>query len=76
MIVTIGVNLSACSFEKEKRYEAEFLLLFDTVTQIVGYAHSKEEFSEYAQLVYDNLKEYHELYDIYNGPQRRFKYAD
>lgn len=66
MVATIATNLSACSFNKEKRYEAEFLLLFDTVTQIVGYADSKEEFSEYAQLVYDNLKEYHEFYDIYN----------
>ena len=66
MIVTMCVNLSACSFNKEKRYEAEFLLLFDTVTQIVGYANTKEDFSEYAQVVYDNLKEYHELYDIYN----------
>lgn len=66
MVVTMIVNLSACSFNKEKRYEAEFLLLFDTVTQIVGYANTKEEFSEYTQLVYDNLKEYHELYDIYN----------
>lgn len=66
MIVTMSVNLSACSFNKEKRYEAEFLLFFDTVTQIVGYADSKEDFTEYAQLVYDNLKVYHELYDIYN----------
>lgn len=66
MVVTMTANLSGCSFNKQKRYEAEFLLLFDTVTQIVGYAHSKEDFSEYAQLIYDNLKEYHELYDIYN----------
>ncbi len=66
MVATIAINLSACSFTKEKRYEAEFLLLFDTVTQIVGYADSKEEFSEYTQLIYDNLKEYHELFDIYN----------
>jgi FAD:protein FMN transferase len=66
MVVTMTANLSGCSFNKQKRYEAEFLLLFDTVTRIVGYAHSKEDFSEYAQLIYDNLKEYHELYDIYN----------
>lgn len=66
MVVTMVANLSGCSFNKQKRYEAEFLLLFDTVTQIVGYANSKEDFSEYAQLIYDNLKEYHELYDIYN----------
>jgi thiamine biosynthesis lipoprotein len=32
----------------------------------VGYADSEEKFMEYSQLIYDNLKEYHELYDIYN----------
>lgn len=60
------INLSACSNTKETRYEASFLELFDTVTQIVGYAKNEEEFTNYAQMIYDELKEYHELYDIYN----------
>lgn len=51
---------------KEARYSAEFLDLFDTVTQIVCYCESEEEFSEYKKLVYDTLKQYHELYDIYH----------
>lgn len=41
-------------------------MLFDTVTRIVGFAHSKEEFTEYSQIIRDNLEEYHQLYDIYN----------
>jgi thiamine biosynthesis lipoprotein len=49
-----------------KRYEATFLQLFDTVTTIVGYAKSSEEFSEFAQEVHDELEIYHRLYDIYN----------
>jgi len=53
--------------EGEKvRYQAEFLDLFDTATQIIFYAESEEAFNEFKELVYDNLKEYHELYDIYN----------
>lgn len=56
----------ACNSNEKKRYEAEFLLLFDTVTQIVSYSDSKEEFAEYAELIHDNLEEYHQLYDIYN----------
>lgn len=56
----------ACGTKKESRYEAEFLMLFDTLTKIVAYTDSKEEFTKYSQLIYDNLKEYHELYDIYN----------
>lgn len=59
-------NVTACGKSKLTRYEAEFLNVFDTVTQIKGYAENKEEFQKYAQLVYDSLKEYHELYDIYN----------
>lgn len=65
-MIAIIFNLTACSTAKKTRYEAEFLLLFDTLTQIVAYTDSKEEFTVYAQLVYDSLKEYHELYDIYN----------
>lgn len=61
------LNLTACGTAEKKRYEAEFLQLFDTMTRIVGYADSKEEFTKYSQLIYDNLKRYHELYDIYNN---------
>jgi len=66
MIVFI-FNLTGCNTTKNKRYEATFLQLFDTITTIVGYTKDKEEFTEYAQMIYDNLEEYHELYDIYNN---------
>lgn len=66
IITALIVNLTACSAPKKTRYEAEFLELFDTVTKIVAYTNNKEEFSAYAQMIYDNLKEYHELYDIYH----------
>jgi thiamine biosynthesis lipoprotein len=58
--------MGACGAQKKTRYEAEFLVLFDTLTKIVAYTESKEEFSRFTQLIYDNLKEYHELYDIYH----------
>jgi len=69
IIMILAFNLAACSDaqEEKKRYEAEFLLLFDTVTQIIGYAGSEEEFNEQVNLIYDNLEEYHQLYDIYNN---------
>lgn len=67
LISVILINLTACSFQKKpERYQAQFLELFDTVTTILGYAESEEKFSEFAQSVYDHLKDYHELYDIYN----------
>ncbi|MHB8062115.1 MAG: FAD:protein FMN transferase [Ruminiclostridium sp.] len=61
------MSMTACGSEKKTRYEAEFLELFDTITKIVAYTDSKEEFTKYSQLIYDNLKEYHQLYDIYNN---------
>ena len=64
--IVLLVNLVACSSQKKTRYEGEFLLLFDTVTKIVAYTDSKEDFTRYSQLIYDNLKEYHQLYDIYH----------
>jgi len=61
----ILINCSACG-KKNSRYEAEFLRLFDTLTKIVAYSDSKDDFTEYAQLIHDRLEEYHKLYDIYN----------
>ncbi len=67
LLITVFIfPLTACGTTELKRYDASFLELFDTVTTITGYAGTKEEFTEYAQIIYDNLKEYHELYDIYN----------
>jgi len=69
IIMILAFNLAACAEAKEekKRYEAEFLLLFDTVTQVIGYTANEEEFNEQVNLIYDNLEEYHQLYDIYNS---------
>ncbi|QNU65995.1 FAD:protein FMN transferase [Ruminiclostridium herbifermentans] len=64
--ISFLINLTACGEKDKKRYEAEFLQLFDTMTKIVAYTESKEEFTKYSQLIYDNLKIYHQLYDIYN----------
>ncbi len=65
LIITILATMTACKTEN-KRYQASFLELFDTVTTIIGYAKDEDTFSKEAQMIYDNLKIYHELYDIYN----------
>ncbi|MFV0343460.1 MAG: FAD:protein FMN transferase [Anaerocolumna sp.] len=67
MIVISLTHLTACSTDSNlNRYDAQFLVLFNTATKIVGYAKTKEEFGAYSQMIYDELKTYHELYDIYN----------
>lgn len=60
--------LAGCgaSSGQAKRYNATFLTLFDTVTTIVGFAGSEEEFRAAAQSVHDELLTYHQLFDIYN----------
>ena len=66
LIIIIFSNLVACSNTGLKRYSAEFLFLFDTTSQIVGYSTSEEEFSDYVNFIHKELEEYHQLYDIYN----------
>ena len=67
LVLVIIFNLAACNKSRElTRYSATFLSLFDTVTTIIGYAESEENFNEFAQLIHNELNIYHELYDIYN----------
>ncbi len=60
--------LTGCAAQNggEKKYNATFLTLFDTVTTVVGWAESEEAFMEKAQAVHDALLPYHQLFDIYN----------
>ncbi len=66
LILTILITTTSCSAKEQKKYSAQFLELFNTITEIVAYSDSKEDFSAFAQLIYDNLEEYHKLYDKYN----------
>lgn len=67
LLLFILISFTGCGEKELTRYESEFIMLFDTATRIVGFAKNKQEFTEYSQIIYDNLKEYHELYDIYNN---------
>jgi len=57
---------SGCQSTSKKKYEADFLQLFDTVTKIVGYADNKKEFTKQAEEIKTQLNVYHQLYDIYH----------
>lgn len=50
----------------KKQYTVTFLTLFDTVTSVVGYGETEEEFRETANDLRDELEIYHQLFDIYN----------
>ena len=51
---------------EKKQYQASFLDLFDTVTTILGYAESEEEFEAITDDIYANLEQYHQMFDIYH----------
>lgn len=66
LLVVLLLITSGCA-KKTTRYQAEFLGVFDTVTTIVGYSESKEEFTALVGRIKDKLTEYHKLYDIYHN---------
>ena len=51
---------------EQTRYTATFLDVFDTKTEIVGYAGTKEAFAAQAEQIKEKLIYYHQLYDIYH----------
>lgn len=59
-------DLSDIEVSRARQYQATYLTLFDTVTTIMGLDVSEEEFEKKAQAIHDDLKIYHELFDIYN----------
>ncbi len=52
--------------EEPQRYTTVFYDAFDTVTQLIAYCDSEEEFTAQADAIHEDLLEYHKLYDIYN----------
>ena len=66
-VLLIASLIGLCSCAKtEKRYTATSFEYFDTVTNIVGYAASGEEFDNTKNYIFSELEKYHNLYDIYN----------
>jgi len=67
-LLLLSILLSGCGAKQpeRKQYTATFLDVFDTVTSITGKADSEAAFRETTQAIYDELLEYHQLFDIYN----------
>lgn len=63
------ISLSACAQvepEQEKqKFTKSFLNYFDTASTIVGYDYSQEAFDANCAIIEEQLKHFHELYDIY-----------
>lgn len=68
-LLLLSILLSGCAGTPktdQKRYNATFLTLFDTVTTIVGFAENEIVFRQTSQKIHDELLIYHQLFDIYN----------
>ncbi len=57
--------LTGCQ-KKLERYSTIFYDVFDTVTQVIAYCESEEEFARQMDALYADLAAYNQLYDIYN----------
>lgn len=67
VLSVFAVFISGCERKSQlTKYEAQFLDLFDTVTTIVGYEESEEDFKQKVEQLQKELETYHELYDIYD----------
>ncbi len=70
LAAAIILLISAIHQSKEspalRRYTATFFGAFDTVTEVVGYAETEEDFTAQVELLKERLMYYHRLYDIYN----------
>ena len=65
LLMLTGCTTPAQEVEK-KQYKASFLSLFDTVTTILGYAETEEEFETITDQIHADLEKYHKMFDIYN----------
>ena len=52
--------------ESKQKYTNTYLEYFDTVSTVVGYFETEDEFEVVSELVEKRLSEYHMLYDIYH----------
>ena len=60
--------LAGCASKKKEltRYSTVFYDVFDTVTQVIAYCESEEEFNSQMDALHADLITYNQLYDIYN----------
>lgn len=67
LLVVLGLGISIHQKNSQpEQYKKYYIDAFDTATQIIGYADSEEAFGKQADLINEELKRYHKLYDIYN----------
>jgi len=59
------VLFNSCTINKKTKFTANYFDYFDTVTTVVGYCNSQEEFNDICEEIKKEFLEYHKLYNIY-----------
>ena len=59
-------STASSAVDGPQRYSTVFYDVFDTVTQVIAYCDSEEEFTAQMDALHADLVEYNQLYDIYN----------
>lgn len=68
IMLTIS-NFSGCKAQvksKYNKYDGSFFEAFNTITRVVGYTKSEQEFNSYFEKIQTSFQRFHKLYDIYN----------
>lgn len=68
-LAMLSLIFSGCRNNPEgefTKYNDTFFGTFDTMTQVVGYTKSEQEFNAYFEKIHTRFEELHKLYDIYN----------
>lgn len=68
ILVLMSLLLSGCDIHGsgQRQYTAIDLTLFDTVTTVLGCWDSEEAFEQLSAEIFDDLRYYHQLFDIYH----------
>lgn len=72
LLLVVTLLLSGCQhkqdieFSKYHKYSDSFFDSFDTLTQVVAYTETEEEFERYFEKARERFRDLHKKYDIYN----------
>ena len=66
-VLAIILSLFTSCKEKKDKFTESFIDYFDTVSTVTGYEVNASDFDKNSAKIEKFLKEYHELYDIYNS---------
>ncbi len=66
-LITIEIcSFASCNLNEKQKFTEYYFDYFDTVATVIGYEETEAEFKAVANEIEKQLKEYHQLYNIYN----------